>query len=146
MCFLRAHPQKGAATMPQPSLISQRAVALKPSQTLAISAKAKALKQEGKDICSLSAGEPDFDTPNFILEAAKKALTDGITRYGPAAGDPELRTAIAEKLTTVNNIPTKIENILVTNGGKQAIFNLFQIVLDPTFERLCPIQRKLYWI
>ena len=100
--------------MPQLSVVSQRAVALKPSQTLAINAKAKSLLKEGKDICSLSAGEPDFDTPNFIVEAAIKALRDGITRYGPAAGDPELREAIALKLTEVNHIPTCSENVLVT--------------------------------
>lgn len=107
------------------SLISQRAIALKPSQTLAISAKAKSLLNKGRDICSLSAGEPDFDTPSFIIEAAIKALRDGLTRYGPAAGDPELRESIALKLTQVNNIPTGLENVLVTNGGKQAIYNLF---------------------
>jgi len=129
--------------MTKQSAISQRAVALRPSQTLAISAKAKSLLNEGKDICSLSAGEPDFDTPSFIVEAAIKALRDGLTRYGPAAGDPELREAIALKLTESNNIPSSLENVLVTNGGKQAIYNLFQVILNPGDEVLIPAP---YWL
>jgi len=129
--------------MPSPSLLSQRAVALKPSLTLAISARAKALQQEGRDICSMSAGEPDFNTPDFIVEAAVKALKDGVTRYGPAAGDPELREAIAGKLTRHNGIPSTTANVLVTNGGKQAIFNLFQVVLNPGDQVLIPAP---YWL
>ena len=74
--------------MPRPPELSDRAVALKPSLTLEISAKAKALRDSGKDICSLSAGEPDFATPAFIVEAAQHALGSGFTRYGPAAGTP----------------------------------------------------------
>ena len=124
--------------MSSPSLLSQRAVALKPSLTLAISARAKALQQEGRDICSMSAGEPDLNTPDFIVEAAVKALKDGITRYGPAAGDPELREAIAGKITRYNGIPSTSANVLVTNGGKQAIFNLFQVVLNPGDQVLIP--------
>ena len=129
--------------MQNPPQISQRAKKVQPSLTLAISARAKELKLQGKDICSLSAGEPDFDTPFFIIEAAKKALEEGITRYGPAAGDPELREAIAQKLSEINNIPTKPENVLVTNGGKQAIYNLFQVILDPGDEVLIP---SPYWL
>jgi aspartate aminotransferase len=129
--------------MPSPSLLSQRAVALKPSLTLAISARAKALQQEGRDICSMSAGEPDFNTPDFIVEAAVKALKDGVTRYGPAAGDPELREAIASKLTRHNGISSTAANVLVTNGGKQAIFNLFQVVLNPGDQVLIPAP---YWL
>ncbi len=125
------------------SIISKRVMTLKPSQTLAISARAKALQQAGRDICSLSAGEPDFDTPEFIVEAATKALRDGITRYGPAAGDPELREAIAEKLTNTNQIPTNKEEVLVTNGGKQAIYNLFQVLLNQGDEVIIP---SPYWL
>ena len=124
--------------MPRPSLLSHRAIALEPSLTLAITARAKALQQQGRDICSMSAGEPDFNTPDFIVEAAVKALQDGITRYGPAAGDPELREAIAEKLCRDNRIPSQAANVLVTNGGKQAIFNLFQVVLNPGDQVLIP--------
>lgn len=135
--FLRTR-WKGAAPMSRPSLLSHRAIALQPSLTLAISARAAALKQEGRDICSMSAGEPDFGTPEFIVEAAIKALRDGVTRYGPAAGDPALREAIANKLTRDNRIPSSAANVLVTNGGKQAIFNLFQVVLNPGDEVLIP--------
>ena len=124
--------------MPRPSLLSHRAIALEPSLTLAITARAKALQQEGRDICSMSAGEPDFNTPDFIVEASIKALQDGITRYGPAAGDPELREAIAEKLSSDNKIASQASNVLVTNGGKQAIFNLFQVVLNPGDQVLIP--------
>ena len=126
-----------------PPELSQRAVALKPSLTLEISAKAKALQKDGRDICSLSAGEPDFNTPDFITEAARQALSDGITRYGPAAGDPDLREAIAQKLTQENGCPTTAEQVLVTNGGKQAIYNLFQVLLNPGDEVLIPAP---YWL
>ncbi len=129
--------------MTDKSQISIRALSIKPSLTLEISAKAKELKAEGKNICSLSAGEPDFNTPEFIVNATLKALKDGITRYGPAAGDPELREAIAHKQSNINKVPTKIENVLVTNGGKQAIYNLFQVVLNPGDEVLIP---SPYWL
>ena len=129
--------------MTDKSQISIRALSIKPSLTLEISAKAKALKAEGKNICSLSAGEPDFDTPEFIIDATLKALKDGKTRYGPAAGDPELREAIALKQSTINKVPTKAENVLVTNGGKQAIYNLFQAILNPGDEVLIP---SPYWL
>ena len=129
--------------MTDKSQISIRALSIQPSLTLEIGAKAKALKAEGKSICSLSAGEPDFDTPEFIIDATLKALKDGKTRYGPAAGDPELREAIAQKQTDVNKVPTKADNVLVTNGGKQAIYNLFQVVLNPGDEVLIP---SPYWL
>ena len=127
---------------PPPSL-SSRAEALQPSLTLAISARAKALQQEGRNICSLSAGEPDFGTPSFIVEAAIQALLDGVTRYGPASGDPELKLAIARKLTAENGLPASAEEVLVTNGGKQAIYNLFQVLLNPGDEVLIP---SPYWL
>ena len=129
--------------MSRPIELSQRAVALKPSLTLEISAKAKALQSEGRDICSLSAGEPNFNTPDFIVQAARDALSAGMTRYGPAGGDPELRAAIAEKLTDENGIPTAPEEVLVTNGGKQAIYNLFQVLLNSGDEVLIPTP---YWL
>jgi len=129
--------------MPRPPELSARAVALKPSLTLAIGAQAKALQRAGRDICSLSAGEPDFDTPDFIVEATRQALRDGITRYGPAAGDPELRAAVAEKLSSSNGIATSPEQVLITNGGKQAIYNLFQVLLNPDDEVLLPAP---YWL
>ena len=129
--------------MQENSLIAKRAQDLEPSLTLEISAKAKALQKAGRDICSLSAGEPDFSTPEFIVEATIKALREGCTRYGPAAGDPELREAIARKQVETNKTTTSIENVMVTNGGKQAIYNLFQIILNPGDEVLIP---SPYWL
>ena len=128
---------------PRSLTLSERAEALQPSLTLAIAARAKALKAEGKDICSLSAGEPDFDTPAFIRQAAIEALEAGQTRYGPAAGEPALREAIAAKLTNENNVPTSAEQVLVTNGGKQALYNLFQVLLGPGDALLLPAP---YWL
>ncbi|MEY3756902.1 MAG: hypothetical protein RLZZ263_56 [Cyanobacteriota bacterium] len=129
--------------MPDRGLLSQRARALQPSLTLAIAAKAKQLRAEGRDICSLSAGEPDFDTPAFIRAAAAQALNDGHTRYGPAAGEPALREAIAAKLSQENSVATTAAQVLVTNGGKQALYNLFQVLLEPGDELLLPAP---YWL
>ena len=129
--------------MPRPLKLSARAQALQPSLTLAIAARAKALKADGRDICSLSAGEPDFDTPAFIRQAAAQALESGLTRYGPAAGEPALREAIAQKLTQENLVPTSADQVLVTNGGKQALYNLFQVLLEPGDELLLPAP---YWL
>jgi len=129
--------------MPAPLLLSARAQALQPSLTLAITAKARQLRGEGRDICSLSAGEPDFDTPAFIRQAAAQALESGHTRYGPVAGEPALREAIAAKLSHENGVPTRAEQVLVTNGGKQALYNLFQVLLNPGDEVLLPAP---YWL
>ena len=124
-------------------LFRSRAQALQPSLTLAITAKARQLKAAGHDICSLSAGEPDFDTPSFIRQAASDALEAGHTRYGPVAGEPLLREAIAAKLSDENGVPTNADQVLVTNGGKQALFNLFQVLLNPGDEVLLP---SPYWL
>lgn len=124
--------------MPGPLTLSDRAQALQPSLTLAIAARAKQLRAEGHDICSLSAGEPDFDTPAFIRQAAAAALESGQTRYGPVAGEPALREAIAAKLSLENGVPTEAAGVLVTNGGKQALFNLFQVLLGPGDAVLLP--------
>ena len=129
--------------MPGSPALSYRAKALKPSLTLEIAARAKALQAEGRDICSLSAGEPDFDTPEFIRQAAHEALNQGFTRYGPAAGDPELRAAIADKLTRENGVATSSQEVMITNGGKQAIYNLFQVLLNPGDQVLIP---SPYWL
>ena len=127
----------------RPLTLSALAEALQPSLTLAIAAKAKALKADGHNICSLSAGEPDFDTPGFIRNAAAAALQSGHTRYGPAAGEPALRAAIAAKLSSENQVPTQPDQVLVTNGGKQALYNLFQVLLGPGDEVLLP---SPYWL
>ena len=137
-------PDTGMTAAPTTTpALSARARALQPSLTLAIAARAKALKADGQDICSLSAGEPDFDTPAFIRQAATAALEAGHTRYGPAAGEPALRDAIAAKLSTENGIPTTAQQVLVTNGGKQALYNLFQVLLEPGDELLLPAP---YWL
>jgi aspartate aminotransferase len=114
-----------------------------PSLTLTIDAKAKAMKAAGVDICSFSAGEPDFDTPTHIKAAAQKALEQGKTRYGPAAGEPELRAAIADKLLADNQLDYSAKNILVTNGGKQSLFNLMMALLDPGDEVIIPAP---FWV
>ncbi|MBF2077033.1 MAG: pyridoxal phosphate-dependent aminotransferase [Synechococcales cyanobacterium T60_A2020_003] len=113
------------------------------SITLAISAKAKAMKAEGIDVCSFSAGEPDFDTPKHICEAAKKALDEGKTRYGPAAGEPKLREAIAQKLKADDNLEYAPENIIVTNGGKHSLFNLMMALIETGDEVIIPAP---YWL
>jgi len=137
--------RSNAATllMPCPLNLSARAIALQPSLTLAISARARQLRTDGYDICSLSAGEPDFNTPAFICEAASEALARGATRYGPAAGEPAVRQAIATKLSDENGIATTPDQVLVTNGGKQALYNLFQVLLGPGDELLLP---SPYWL
>lgn len=114
-----------------------------PSLTLAISAKAKAMKAEGIDVCSFSAGEPDFDTPEHIKAAAKKALDEGKTRYGAAAGEPKLRQAIARKLKTDNGLDYQAENIIVTNGGKHGLYNLMMALIDVGDEVIIPAP---YWL
>lgn len=114
-----------------------------PSMTLAIDAKAKAMKRDGIDICSFSAGEPDFDTPQHIKNAAIDALNAGKTRYGPAAGEPGLREAIAHKLQHDNQLDYKPENIVVTNGGKHSLFNTFLALLDEGDEVIIPAP---FWV
>ena len=116
---------------------------VQPSLTLAITAKANAMRADGIDVCSFSAGEPDFDTPAHIREAAKAALDNGKTRYGAALGEPMLREAIAHKLQRDNNLNLKPENIAVTNGGKQSLFNLMMALLSPGDEVIIPAP---YWV
>ncbi len=114
-----------------------------PSLTLAIAAKAKAMKAEGIDVCSFSAGEPDFDTPAHIKAAAQKALDEGKTRYGPAAGEPKLREAIARKLREENGLCYSAENVIVTNGGKHSLFNLILALIEAGDEVIIPAP---YWL
>jgi len=114
-----------------------------PSITLAIAAKAKAMKAEGIDVCSLSTGEPDFDTPEHIKAAAKEALDAGKTKYGPVAGEPQLKAAIARKLLSDNNLNYQPENIIVTNGGKHSLYNLMMALIDPGDEVIIPAP---YWL
>lgn len=123
--------------------LADRVGQITPSLTLAIDAKAKAMRSEGVDICSFSAGEPDFDTPPHIRDAAKKALDQGKTRYGPASGEPKLKQAIASKLQTDNGLCYSAENIIVTNGGKHSLFNLMLAMINPGDEVIIPAP---YWV
>ncbi|MDJ0572073.1 MAG: pyridoxal phosphate-dependent aminotransferase, partial [Pleurocapsa sp. MO_192.B19] len=123
--------------------LAARVNQVSPSLTLAISAKAKAMKAEGIDVCSFSAGEPDFPTPKHICEAAKTALDEGKTRYGAAVGELKLRQAIAKKLQTDNNLNYQTENIIVTNGGKFSLFNLMQALIEAGDEVIIPAP---YWL
>ncbi|MBT9311147.1 pyridoxal phosphate-dependent aminotransferase [Leptothoe kymatousa] len=123
--------------------LAARVQQVTPSMTLAISAKAKAMKAEGLDVCSFSAGEPDFDTPEHIRAAVKKALDDGKTRYGPASGEPRLRAAIATKLQTDNHLAYNAENIIVTNGGKHSLYALMMTTIEPGDEVIIPAP---YWV
>ncbi|MDB9417116.1 pyridoxal phosphate-dependent aminotransferase [Microcystis aeruginosa] len=110
--------------------LASRVNQVTPSLTLAIDSLAKEMKRNGEDVCSFSAGEPDFDTPIHIKAAAKKALDEGKTRYGPAAGEPGLRKAIAEKLLRDNQLAYNADNIIVTNGGKQSLYNLIMALIE----------------
>ena len=113
------------------------------SITLAISAKAKAMKAEGIDVVGLSAGEPDFDTPDHIKQAAIKAINDGITKYTPAAGLPALRKAIAEKFKRDNGLPYKPEETIVGCGAKHSVFVAVMALIDESDEAIIPTP---YWV
>lgn len=123
--------------------LSQRVAQVPASMTLVIAAKGKAMQAEGIDVCSFSAGEPDFPTPQHIVEAAKRALDEGKTRYGPAAGELQLREAIAQKLQTDNQLDVSPQQIQVTNGGKQAIYNAITALINPGDEVIIPAP---YWV
>ncbi len=123
--------------------LSQRIQRLKPSATLAVDAKAKALRAQGVDVINLSAGEPDFDTPSHIKEAACQALEEGYTRYLPAIGLPELREAVCARLKEDYGFTYRPEEVVITCGAKQAIYNLAQALLDPGDEVLILAP---YWV
>ncbi|NEO71507.1 pyridoxal phosphate-dependent aminotransferase [Moorena sp. SIO3H5] len=123
--------------------LASRVGQVTPSLTLAIAAKAKAMKADGIDVCSFSAGEPDFDTPAHIKAASKQALDEGKTKYGPAAGEPKLRAAIANKLRHENNLDYDTQNVIVTNGGKQSLFNLMLALIEVGDEVIIPAP---YWL
>lgn len=123
--------------------VSKRAQAVPPSATLAVSARAKELKAQGVDVVSYGAGEPDFDTPDYIKNAAIKAIKAGKTKYTPAAGIVELRTAIAAKLQKENNLKYTPDQIIVNIGAKHSIYEAMQAVLDPGDE---VILQTPYWV
>ena len=110
--------------------LAKRLDAVKPSPTLAITAKAKELKAKGVDVVGFGAGEPDFDTPKAIKQAAAKAMDEGFTKYTPTNGIPELREAIAKRIAQEHGISYKPTEVLVSCGGKHALYNLFQGLLN----------------
>jgi len=123
--------------------LSRKAMAVKPSSTLAITAKAKELMSKGIDVVGFGAGEPDFNTPDNICEAAIKAIKDGFTKYTPAEGTLELRKAVCEKFLKFNNIKYDPSQIVVSNGGKHSLTNIFEAILNPGDEVIIPAP---YWL
>ena len=124
-------------------MLSERVKNVKPSATLGITSKAKAMKKQGIDIISFGAGEPDFDTPNYIKQAAIEAIKSGKTKYTPSVGTPELRQAICEKLSNFNKLDYSIEDIIVSNGAKHSLYNIFQAICNEGDE---VIVVSPYWV
>lgn len=118
--------------------LSKKAAAVKPSSTLAITAKAKELKAQGKDVVGFGAGEPDFDTPENICDEAINAINSGFTKYTPASGINELKEAISKKFKSFNNLDYAPEQIVISNGGKHSLTNIFTALLNPGDEVIIP--------
>src|ERR1043165_6737944 len=126
-----------------PTRVSARISAISESATLAVDAKAKALKAAGRPVIGFGAGEPDFPTPGYIVEAAQRACAEPrFHKYTPAAGLPELRQAIAAKTARDSGYQVEAGQVLVTNGGKQAVYQTFATLLDPGDEVIVPAP---YW-
>jgi aspartate aminotransferase len=125
------------------SFVAERLAAIKPSPTLAVSAKAARLKAEGKDVISMGAGEPDFDTPQFIKDAAIAAMNKGLTKYTAAGGTPSLKKAIIAKFRNENGLDYTEKQVLVSCGGKQTSFNLCMALLNAGDEAIIPAP---FWV
>lgn len=123
--------------------LSKKAMEVKPSSTLAITAKAKELRAQGIDVVGFGAGEPDFNTPDNINEAAIKAITDGFTKYTPASGTEELKKAICAKFASFNKLHYESNQIVISNGGKHSLTNIFTAILNPGDEVIIPAP---YWL
>jgi len=123
--------------------ISQRAASLSPSLTLAIDAKAKQMKAEGQDVVGFGAGEPDFDTPQHIKDAAAEALAKGFTKYTPSSGIPELRQAVADKFKRDNGLTYKPSQIIISCGGKHSCYNVILATCQEGDEVIIPAP---YWL
>ncbi|MCT6923049.1 pyridoxal phosphate-dependent aminotransferase [Metasolibacillus sp.] len=124
-------------------LLANRVKTLTPSSTLAITAKAKELKEQGIDVIGLGAGEPDFNTPKNILDAATKSMEQGFTKYTPAGGLPALKQAIIAKLQRDNELTYKANEVIVGVGAKHVLYTLFQVILNEGDEVIIPIP---YWV
>lgn len=122
---------------------SNLSLQLEPSLTLEITAKAKALKDRGEDVISFSAGEPDFNTPDNIIDAAIEAMKKGLTKYTPASGIVQLKEAICKKLSDDNNLNYNPSQVIISTGAKQCLSNLFQAILNPGDEVIIPVP---YWV
>ena len=118
--------------------LSKKAAAVKPSSTLAITAKAKELKAQGKDVVGFGAGEPDFNTPENICNAAIDAIKSGFTKYTPASGTNELKEAISKKFKSFNNLDYAPYQIVISNGGKHSLTNIFTALINPGDEVIIP--------
>ncbi|MBE6014598.1 MAG: pyridoxal phosphate-dependent aminotransferase [Lachnospiraceae bacterium] len=118
--------------------LSEKAKAVKPSSTLAITAKAKELKASGVDVVGFGAGEPDYNTPENINQAAIDAINEGFTKYTPASGTNELKEAVSAKFKRFNNLDYKPEQIVVSNGGKHSLKNIFDAIINPGDEVIIP--------
>lgn len=125
------------------SIVSDRLGRIKPSPTIAVTNKAKELKAEGRDVIGLGAGEPDFDTPDFVKEAAYEAIKSGQTKYTAVDGTPELKDAIIEKFKRDNNLTYSRDQISVGTGGKQILFNALMASVNPGDEVIIPAP---YWV
>ena len=125
------------------NIVADRLSRIKPSMTVGINTKANALRAEGKDILVLAAGEPDFDTPVNIREAAIKAMNEGLTRYVPGKGTPALQNAIINKFKKENNLEYSNDEIMVGVGGKHIIYNAMMATLNPGDEVIIPAP---YWV
>ncbi len=123
--------------------LSRRIQQVKPSATLSITARAAELRASGRDIISLSVGEPDFDTPKAAREAGIAAINEGRTRYTAVPGIPELRQAVAEKFRRDNGLPCSADQVLISSGGKQCIYNLLMAMIDAGDEVIIPAP---YWV
>lgn len=124
-------------------MISKKAQSIAPSPTLAIDTKFKEMRANGIDVVGFGAGEPDFDTPKHICEAAIKAINDGKTRYTPAAGTIALRKAVCEKFKNENGLDYEPENIVVSNGAKHSLCNIFTVLCNPGDEVIIPAP---FWV
>ena len=124
-------------------MLSKRIRNIAPSATLAIDAKAKQLKKEGKDVVIFGAGEPDFNTPENIKQAAKKAIDNNVTRYTPVGGMPELKKAVADKFRNFNKISYDASEIMIGCGGKHVLYNAMMAVLEKGGEAILPVP---YWV
>jgi aspartate aminotransferase len=123
--------------------LANRVKALTPSTTLAITAKAKELKEQGEDVIGLGAGEPDFNTPQYILDAASQSMNEGHTKYTPSAGLPALKKAIIKKFEADQGLTYKLNEIIVGNGAKHVLYTLFQVLLNDGDEVIIPTP---YWV